>query len=288
MKQFLECLYLFLLLMTCGEHKTEATKGGSQRNIDSLLFAIDSTFVNEVKEPEPEQPKTIDESFTDFIYRFSTDERLQRSRISFPLPSYTFEKRDTIQKADWTFDPMLSSKEIYTEIYSDNDSIEVEEDMNSTSAQVEWINLQERTVKRCYFERINGKWKLEAIDNCALVAQDSTTNKEDFYEFYRHFTADSTFQSQRVAEPLRYITADPDNEFEVLQTTLEPGQWFAFRPDCPAEVLTNIVHNNAPSINESDHLTLSLKGFGNGFINNLYFERDEGKWMLVQFEDICD
>ncbi len=288
MKQFSECLYLFLLLIACGGSKSEATKGDIHRNVDSLLYAIDSTFIREVKDPEPEQPKTIDESFTDFIYNFSTDERLQRSRISFPLPSYTFEKKDTIQKADWVFDPMLSAKEVYTEIYSSNDSIEAEEDMNSTSAQVEWIYLHERTVKRYYFERINGKWKLEAIDYGALAPQDTTAAQEDFYEFYQHFTADSTFQSQRVKEPLNYITADPDNEFEILQTTLEPGQWFAFKPDCPADVLTNIVHSNAPSINESDHLILSLKGFGNGFNNLLYFERREGIWKLVQFEDACD
>ncbi|MDO4949607.1 MAG: DUF4348 domain-containing protein [Bacteroidales bacterium] len=241
-----------------------------------------------MQNPEPEQPKTVDESFTDFIYNFSTDERIQRSRINFPLSSYSFERRDTIQQAEWTFDPMLSAKEVYTEIYSNNDSIEVEEDMNSTSAQVEWIDLWERSVKRYYFERINGKWKLEAIDHGALATRDSSANKEDFYEFYRQFTNDSTFQSQRVADPLKYITADPDNEFDILQTTLEPGQWWAFKPDCPTDVLTNIVHNNAPSINESNHLTLSLKGFGNGFINKLYFERDEGRWMLVQFEDVCD
>ena len=39
-------------------------------------------------------PATADESFADFFYNFASDEKLQLSRIVFPLPYYTMEKKE--------------------------------------------------------------------------------------------------------------------------------------------------------------------------------------------------
>ena len=45
------------------------------------------------KGEEPMVPATADESFADFFYNFASDEKFQLSRIVFPLPYYTMEKK---------------------------------------------------------------------------------------------------------------------------------------------------------------------------------------------------
>lgn len=95
---------------------------------------------------------------------------------------------------------------------------------------------------------------------------------------------DSLFQSQRVREPLAFVTSDPDDDFSILETTLDLNQWFAFKPVLPVDRLSNI---NYGQRNDDDSPTkiLALKGIGNGFSNILYFRRKAGEWELYKFED---
>lgn len=60
--------------------------------------------------------------------------------------------------------------------------------------------------------------------------QRNTMVKKISILFYERFSRDSLFQQERLHEPLYFVTADPEDEFQILETTLEPGQWFAFRP----------------------------------------------------------
>ena len=39
---------------------------------------------------------------------------------------------------------------------------------------------------------------------------------------------------------------------------------------------------------KSNTKVIEIKGFGNGFNNTLDFERRNGLWKLVQFEDLSD
>ena len=91
-------------------------------------------------------------------------------------------------------------------------------------------------MKKYYFERIKGAWILEAINLRPIKQNDN----ENFVEFFGHFAADSLFQSKRVCEPLAFITTDPDDDFSILETTLDLNQWFAFKPGLPADRLSNI------------------------------------------------
>lgn len=63
---------------------------------------------------------------------------------------------------------------------------------------------------------------------------------EDFVEFFGHFATDSIFQSRRIRQPLVFVTTDPDDDFSILETTLDLNQWFAFKPALPADKLSNI------------------------------------------------
>ena len=127
---------------------------------------------------------------------------------------------------------------------------------------------------------VEGAWMLEAINLRPIKQNDN----ENFVEFFGHFAADSLFQSKRVCEPLAFVTTDPDDDFSILETTLDLNQWFAFKPGLPADRLSNI---NYGQRNDDDSPTkiLALKGIGNGFSNILYFRRKAGEWELYKFED---
>lgn len=114
--------------------------------------------------------------------------------------------------------------------------------------------------EKILFERIKGAWILEAINLRPIEQSDN----ENFVEFFGHFATDSLFQSQRVREPLAFVTSDPDDDFSILETTLDLNQWFAFKPVLPVDRLSNI---NYGQRNDDDSPTkiLALKGIGNGF-----------------------
>lgn len=254
--------------------------------IDSLkVMTADSMETVTAVEEEPMVPATADESFADFIYNFAGDKKLQLSRIMFPLPYYTMDKREHIEKAEWKHDPLFSQEDAYTVLFDSEEDMEIEKDTSMTSVKVEWIYLETGKMKRYYFERLQGLWKLEAIDYADMPKEDD--GKEDFYEFYYRFANDSVFQSERLRNPLFFVTADPEDEFEILETTLEPGQWFVFQPVLPRERLTNINYGQNENI-VSNTKVIEMKGWGNGFNNTLYFERRRGLWRLVRFEDLSD
>lgn len=145
--------------------------------------------------------------------------------------------------------------------------------------------LADRRIKRYYFQRKKDSWFLEAINIEKLP--DEEDGKEDFYTFYERFSRDSLFQQERLHDPLKFVTADPEDEFQILETTLEQGQWFAFRPPMMKGRMTN-VHYGQPENIRSDYKVVEFKGFGNGFSNTLYFERYGGVWKLMRFEDLSD
>ena len=259
MRKLIIGVCLLMLISSCGGGKKKMDPFETlTEEIDSLTATPDTTEAMAAVEEEPMVPATADESFADFFYNFASDEKLQLSRIVFPLPYYTMEKAE---------------------------DMEMEKDTGLTSVKIEWIYLKKGKIKRYYFERLKGLWKLEAIDFADMPRED--TGKEDFFEFYERFANDSVFQLSRLHEPLKFVTADPEDEFQILETTLEAGQWFAFQPVLPRENLTNVNYGQNENVH-SNTKVIEMKGFGNGFNNTLYFERRHGLWKLMQFEDLSD
>lgn len=285
MKKLITGACLLMLISSCegGKKKIDPFEMFTEE-IDSLTAVPDTAAADEVAE-EQAAPVPADESFADFIYNFAIDEKLQMSRIVFPLPYYTMDKKECIEKEHWKYDPLFSRLESYTVLFDKASDMEVEKDTAATSVKVEWIYLKTDKIKRYYFERIKGVWKLEAIDYADMP--ENKTKQEDFYEFYTRFANDSVFQQSRLNDPLRFVTVDPEDEFQILETTLETGQWFAFQPVLPREFLTNVNYGQEEST-DSKTKVMEMKGFGNGFNNTLYFERRNGLWKLVQFEDLSD
>ena len=285
MKKLIVGICLLGWLTSCGGGKKQtAIQEEDMVSVDSMEIVADSLLAEDVIE-EPEVPVSADESFADFLYNFALDEKLQLRRILFPLPYYMDNKKDSIEKEEWVHDPLFSQQEFYTMLYDNIDDSELEKDTASTSVRIEWIDLKANKMKRYYFERLYGWWKLEAIDDATMTKEDN--GQEDFYEFYERFANDSLFQAERVADPLPFIAPDPDDEFEILETTIQKSQWFTFQPQLPTEFLTNVNYGQRLDRNSRVRI-IELRGFGNGFCNTLYFRCRNGEWKLTKFEDLSN
>lgn len=285
MKKLIVGICLLGWLTSCGGGKKSSdAQEGLLEDTDSIEALADTLLMEEVEE-EPVIPASADESFADFLYNFALDEKLQLRRIIFPLPYYMDNQKDSILKEDWVHDPLFSQQEFYTMLYDNLDDAELEKDTASTSVRIEWIDLKQKKMKRYYFERLYGWWKLEAIDDATMPKEE--TGQEDFYEFYERFVSDSLFQAERVADPLPFIAPDPEDEFQILETTIQKAQWFTFQPKLPTEHLTNVNYGQWLNQNSRTRI-IELRGFGNGFCNTLYFRCRNGEWRLTRFEDLSN
>lgn len=252
--------------------------------VDSTGWMDDSWLAEEVEE-EPEVSVYAERSFADFLYNFATSEKFQLRRILFPLPYYMDNRKDSIEKEEWIHDPLFSQQEFYSMLYDNLDDAELEKDTAYTSVRIEWIDLKKKRMKRYYFERLYGWWKLEAIDDASIPREE--TGQEDFYEFYERFANDSLFQAERVVDPLPFVAPDPEDEFQILETIIQKEQWFTFQPNLPNEYLTNINYGQRLERNSRTRI-IELRGFGNGFNNTLYFRCRNGEWRLTRFEDLSN
>jgi hypothetical protein len=284
MKKLVIAICLLGGMLSCVGGKKNADTQEDALPVDTMAFMADTLEVEEVEE-EPIVPASADESFADFLYNFALDEKLQLRRILFPLPYYTDSRKDSILKEDWKHDPLFSQQEFYTMLYDHLDDAELEKDTASTSVRIEWIDLKGRKLKRYYFERLYGWWKLEAIDDATMPKEEN--GQEDFYEFYERFANDSLFQAERVVDPLPFVAPDPDDDFNILETTIQKEQWFAFQPKLPGEFLTNVNYGQRLDGNSRTRV-IELRGFGNGFSNTLYFRCRNGEWKLTRFEDLSN
>lgn len=279
MRQLLTGLFILVFLFSCGNRKTKTDSFATiTETVDSVSQQTD-TLLREETEDEP-KPLEADELFDDFIFNYASDEALQRERTTFPLPYYHQDTLSKIEGHSWEHDYLFTKQNYYTLLFDSESDMDMVGDTALKSVQVEWIYLKTRMVKKYYFERKKGMWMLEAI-NLRRIERGEGDN---FVDFYTRFVTDSLYQGRHIEEPLQFVTIDPDDEFAILETTLDANQWYAFRPSLPVDRLSNI---NYGQKNEDDSNTKILKvnGIGNGYSNVFYFRRRGGEWKMYKYED---
>lgn len=279
MKKVFSGLLLLLFIAACGnKQKTSDPFAALTQMVDSARQQPDS--LQQPVEDESPKPIEADELFDDFIFNYASDDALQRQRTIFPLPYYKDDTPVKIEKKYWEHDYLFSQQSYYTLLFDREEDMDMVGDTALTSVQVEWVYLKTRMVKKYYFERIKGAWMLEAIN----LRKIEKGENEDFVDFYTRFVTDSVYQSKHIHTPLKFITIDPDDEFSILETTLDLNQWYAFRPVLPTDRLSNI---NYGQKNEDQSTTKILKvnGIGNGYSTVFYFRKKRGEWELYKYED---
>lgn len=285
MKKIIPGLFVLLFLIcSCGNKKSKMDPFGTLTDlVDSVKVQNEDSLLFVEEKEEETVPMKADESFNDFIYNFSTDKELQLSRVVFPLPFYNKDVPSKIEKQYWKHDDLYSKRQLYTLIFDKETDMDLVQDTSLNSVRFEWYYMHTHMMKKYYFERKKGAWMLEAVN---LHPTEGDEN-EEFVNFFYRFANDSVFQVERIAEPLEFVTVDPDDDFAILETTLDLNQWLAFMPPLPKKRLTNINYGQRLS-KTSPFKILALKGIGNGFSNMLYFRKYGQEWKLYKFEDLGD
>ena len=270
----------FLLITSCSDKKVKDDSLITS-SVDLIIVEGDSLLLeSEILEPMRDD---VNESFEDFIYNFTSDKSLQVERINFPLGYYNNGVIADIEQSNWAHDDLVTADDYYTLLFDKEDDFDLIGNTSLNAVKVEWIYLQELMIKKYFFIKDRGEWRLDSLDYRPIVAKE----REGFIDFLAEFSSDSTFQASRVAKPLVFVTADPDDDFSIIETSLDLNQWFAFKPKFPLDKKSNINYGQR-SLSNSNKKILSLKGISNGFSNILYFKRksrDSG-WLLYKFEDV--
>lgn len=279
MKQLIPGFLIIVFLISCGSRKTKTDPFASLTGMIDSVGQIDSLQKQAAVKEEP-KPLEADELFDDFIFSYASDIDLQKQRTVFPLPFYRGDTLTHIGKKYWKHDYLFTKQNYYTLLFDRESDMEMVGDTTLKAVQVEWIFLKTRRMKKYFFERRKGMWRLEAIK----MRQIGEEGKGGFVDFYTRFVTDSLYQSSHISRPLQFITIDPDDEFSILETTLDVNQWYAFRPPLPLESLSNINYGQKNEDNATTKI-LKVNGIGNGYSNVFYFRKRGGEWEMYKYED---
>lgn len=272
-------LSLTCFLASCTGKKAQVNDEAPLLSSDTLIPVIQPEQEPEVEIVEA--PTRVDELFDDFIWNFASDERLQRRRVRFPLSIIGVEGTEKVERDEWQYDHLFADQPTYTLLFDKESELDLEGDTSLTTAEVEWVYLDSKMRQRYFFERDKGVWMLDSISLTPLSPID---DENGFVSFYSRFANDSIYQLEHLTNPIEFVTLDPDDEFSILETTLGISQWFAFKPELPADRLTNINYGQAND-GRSRKKILKVNGFQDGTSIILYFRKRSGEWEMYKFED---
>lgn len=276
----LSLAFLVGALLFCGcKSKTDVPVELSDALVDTaahLDVGQDDTIPGEVEVPEP--PKKADELFDDFAFAFMKNRKFQKQRIEWPLAYHVDGRNEQISSSQWKYDSMYSRYEIYTLIFADTKGDKAAKDTTLRRVVVEELDLDSQRAKSYDFERKNGEWMLTSLTDGPM---DESENS-DFYRFYHKFATDEEFQQAHIASPLPFSTFD-DDEFKMIETTIEPADFAECAPELPKSKITNILYGQ--KYKNSNLRVLSLRAHASGMECQMVFKKHNGEWQLTRLEN---
>lgn len=267
------------VLVACGPGRATQEEAADAWETDSVE-AVTDTLEQAEEEDIQALPKSVDELFDDFIFNFAHNKRLQLERVRFPLPVTEADGACyKIARSQWKHESLFMQQDFYTVLFNDEEQLELEKSTEREQVQVEWIQLEELFVKTYSFSRISGLWMLVGEQVHPVENHDMA----EFLAFYQHFATDSAFQRKSLSRKLHYATADPDNDFEYIEGTLDADQWFAIRPQMPSGTITNIRYGQ--EYTDPNKVLLLKRGIANGMMDIFTFRKTGQRWQLAAYEN---
>ena len=279
-KNLMWCMALAFVLVACGRKKTVSPVDyTAELPVDSVAGSADSLFFSPEAQDE-ELPESADELFDDFIFEFAGRKKVQERRVRFPLLVVNRGDSAWVSREEWKYEPLFEHQDYYTVFFNTEEQMELEKRTDLNHVDVEQIDLERKRVKTCHFERLEGEWKLTEES-----FRDFTPAYplDRFLEFYHTFVSDEDFQRASIMSPLRYVTTDPDDDFNVIEGTLDVDQWDAFRPQLPSGIITNIRYGQ--TYDRPGEMVLVKSGISNGLMDILFFKKMGGSWKLAAYEN---
>ena len=278
-KKIVWCVVLAAVLAACDRKKAVPETGWTNDSITDFLTESPDSFFSTAT-AEEELSDRADELFDDFIFDFARLRKVQSERVSFPLLSVVRGDTVWIMREQWTHEPLFMDQDYYTVFYNNEEQMELEKRTDLNRVDVEQILLADRVVRTCCFERLDGEWMLTRETERDFLPSEPL---DAFMDFYQQFVTDSDFQQRRVADPLRYITTDLEDDFGTVEGTLDNEQWNAFKPHLPSGVITNIRYGQ--TYDDPRNMIMVKAGISNGLMDIFDFGKKNGKWMLVSYEN---
>lgn len=256
---------------------TKSTASQDSTVVDSVVtdtVAADSTDALIAEAP---MPKAADELFDDFVFNFAANRKLQFKRIMFPLPVYRGNKiAKQIEKGQWRIERFFMRQDYYTLIFDNQKQMNLMKDTTISHVVVEKVFFKAKTVQQFVFDRMDGLWMMTSIQYKPMYVNQNAS----FLKFYDKFATDSTFQSEHLNNPVKFVGPDPDDDFSTMTGDIEPETWPAFAPKLPHGMIYNILYGQ--KYTESNLKVFVIRGIANGLETELTFRKKNGKWMLTK------
>ena len=246
----------------------------------------DSLFLEQEQQEElelnEESTPRMDGVFNDFLFAYLHSHALRRERTANPLRlEHVGRPAEMLEEFDPEFEFGFLSGEYFTTLYGNTSQMQAEdaEELEEDSiVSLQRINLNDGTIRNFMFMREEGRWRLDAIHEETFTEDDLC----DFLDFYARFCTDSLFQAQSIADPLRIVLQDPDDEEGSIDGIIDADQWQTFRPEIPSGIISNIRKGQ----NYNGHrVVLRKSGLSNGLQEVFTFTKERTGWHLTKYEN---
>lgn len=221
-------------------------------------------------------PKAADELFDDFIFNFASNQKVQLSRVAFPLSIDNYGRAAEIEKDNWQMDHFFMTQGYYTIIFDNEKQMLQGKSTKVDTVTIEKIFLEQKSIKQYFFHRKQGVWTLAGIRHQHLKDNPNA----QFLTFYEKFATDSAYQNNHLSELITFTGPDPDDDFSNVTGTLEAEQWPSFAPELPHGFIYNIIYGRSQP--HSKERIFVLRGIANGLETELTFALQGNEWMLTK------
>ena len=270
-------------MLSCGGKGTDTSPTSS---LETEEESLDSIPLQEEIEEEPflveEGNPQLDGIFNDFLFAYLHSRTLRRERTAKPLRLEHPERpAEMLEQFDAEFEFGFLSGEYFTTLYGNVRQMQAEDDEEleeDSIVSLQRINLNDGTIRNFQFLREEGRWQLDGILEATFQDDDLC----DFLTFYAQFCADSLFQAQAIADPLRIVIQDTEDEEGSIDGIIDADQWQTFCPEVPSGIISNIRKGQSYGGNK---IVLRKSGLSNGLQEVFTFTRERGNWRLTKYEN---
>lgn len=271
-----------LMLFSCGG------KGSDGNQEEVALLRSDSIPVDTLTQVEEElgideeSSPAIDDVFNDFLFAYLHSHTLREQRTLNPLPlEHSGRPTEQIEDFNPEFELGFLSGEYFTTLYGSASQMHAEDDEQQEAdscVSLQRINLNDKTIRNFRFMREQGQWQLAAICEATFDEDDLC----DFLNFYARFCTDSIFQDESVADPLRIVLQDAEDEEGTINGIIDADQWRTFCPEVPSGIISNI---RKEQYYGGHRVVMRKSGLSNGLQEVFTFTKERTGWKLTRYEN---
>lgn len=274
----------FSLISVCVAMIVFGTFGCTDKKVSPTSETPDSVVTDSASQDSLEDdilasepvPKAADELFDDFIFNFAGNRKLQMNRVAFPLP-VKGGRMNSIKRSQWKMEHFFMPQGYYTLIFNSRKAMQAVNDTSVAHAVIEKIFFRDKWVRQYEFNRVNGQWMLQRINNMPIEQNENAS----FLAFYERFATDSAFQVESMNSSVEVTAPNPDDDFQMQTGSIMPEQWEAFKPSLiPSGLIYNIIYGQ-PATGGNERIFV-IRGIANGLETQMTFRFVGDSWKLVK------